>query len=115
MSARVFEGVVIIVPSFSKGYKSNEGVVHWDIAGFELLVAPDVTQGINRPGNMPSDDCSEGITPAHGWESSQKEHQYWLGDRDIQVVFLEELVEIVLLKIIDVRGIEEKHLCLGVE
>ena len=86
-----------------------------NIAGFEFLVAPDVTNGIYTPGYVPRDDGTEGVTPAHGWETSQKEHQYWLGDRDIQVVFLEELVEIVLLEIIDVRGIEEKHLCLGVE
>ena len=115
MSLGVLESVVIIIPSFSEGYKSDKGVVHRYVTGFVLLVAPDVAQGIHGPGNMPSDDRSEGITPAHGGEASQKEQQYWLGNSDIQIIFLEELVEVVLLQIGNVGGIEEKHLRLRVE
>ena len=58
------------MPPFSKGQDSNQWVVHGNIAGFEFLVAPDVTNGVYTPGYVPRDDGTEGVTPAHGWETS---------------------------------------------
>ena len=106
VSARVLEGMVVVVPSFSECQECDDWVIHGYVSGLELLIAPNMTHGVDTPGNMPRDDSTESVAPAHGWKTSQQVQEDRLGDCDIQVVVFEEQVKVIFLEICYVGRIE---------
>lgn len=73
MPARVFKGMVVVVPSFSHGQNSNEGIVHGNIASLEHLSAPDMADGVDCPSDVPAEHHSQREAPNECWESAKSE------------------------------------------
>mmetsp|Transcript_60445 Transcript_60445/g.141552 ORF Transcript_60445/g.141552 Transcript_60445/m.141552 type:complete len:408 (-) Transcript_60445:74-1297(-) len=54
MPARSLEGVMVVVPSFTEGQDTNQPIVHRNVPRVPVLEAPNMADGIHRPGHMPS-------------------------------------------------------------
>eukprot|EP00443_Scrippsiella_acuminata_P078769 CAMPEP_0115430456 /NCGR_PEP_ID=MMETSP0271-20121206/31056_1 /TAXON_ID=71861 /ORGANISM="Scrippsiella trochoidea, Strain CCMP3099" /LENGTH=188 /DNA_ID=CAMNT_0002855689 /DNA_START=316 /DNA_END=880 /DNA_ORIENTATION=- len=71
VSARVLEGVVVVVPTFPECKHTDDPIVHRVVLGVPILEAPDVTDGVHRPCDVPHPDNTCEETPHHEGEPSK--------------------------------------------
>mmetsp|Transcript_127068 Transcript_127068/g.301821 ORF Transcript_127068/g.301821 Transcript_127068/m.301821 type:complete len:246 (+) Transcript_127068:187-924(+) len=72
MPAGVLEGVVIVVPSFTKGKNPHQPVVHGDVTSVPILETPHVAHGVHGPRHMPCEDHPGEEAPKHKRQASPK-------------------------------------------
>ena len=66
-------GVVVVVPPFAKGEKSDPPKVFREIGGGVIAISPNVCGGIDKPCHVPNHYSSKAKSPQEPWESSKPE------------------------------------------
>ena len=69
MLGRFWKGMVIVVPAFTEGKQADPPEVPRAVAGLVIAIAPDVSGGIDEPGDVVDDDDPGAHGPQEDRES----------------------------------------------